>query len=49
MTEIELDGIELCPNNYCDKGKVIMKTESSVIDCPVCNGRGFKPKEGSNE
>lgn len=39
-----LDSIELCPNPNCDKGKVIMETESSVIDCPACRGRGFRKK-----
>ena len=37
----ELDELTLCPEINCDKGKVIMETESAVIDCPKCSGRGF--------
>ena len=36
---------ELCPNPNCDKGKVIMETESSIIDCEICLGRGFKKRD----
>lgn len=36
---------ELCPNPACDKGKVIMETESSIIDCEICNGRGYRKRD----
>ena len=44
-----INSIELCPNQFCDKGKVIMETESAVIDCLVCSGRGFKVKDNNHD
>ena len=45
-----LDQIELCPNNCCDKGKIITDAVAEdgkfeLVNCLVCKGRGFLYKE----
>jgi len=38
----ELSYIKLCPNNKCNRGKVLSPDgDSAVVDCPVCNGKGW--------
>ena len=40
-----LDDLVLCTNKECDHGKALAPDGSSaVVDCPECQGRGFRPK-----
>ena len=45
-----LDQITLCTSTDCDKGKALSPDgDSAVVDCPECEGRGFRLKGESNE
>ena len=38
----EIMKIQLCPNNKCNRGKVLSPDgDSAVVDCPVCEGKGW--------
>jgi len=38
-----MESLQLCTRKDCDKGKALSPDgSSSVVDCPECEGRGFK-------
>ena len=39
---VYIENIKLCTNNKCNRGKVLSPDgDSAVVDCPVCNGKGW--------
>ena len=45
-----LDEITLCTSMDCDKGKSLSPDgDSAVVDCPECEGRGFRLKGEKDE